>query len=253
MMDSQKFKRFPAVQCWIKHILEAAYLGDQNAFFSIFGKIKRVRLIATILDKRELIHEPRQDGDLDSSDNINTGDGSSNRMEFDLDDTTGQIRAVIFGIDPDDYSQYEIGDIVDIVGLLRRWKSYTSITPEILKKVEDPNLILLRNAEIIKRLKFGELHEIPEIQKDLDNIDEISEEINYDSLFENDDEAQQDIVKKRIHFLIRDYSKEGIGISLQELKTKTQLTIEDLKKYLNDLIMESKIYQSDENIYESFD
>ncbi|MHA1150033.1 MAG: OB-fold nucleic acid binding domain-containing protein [Promethearchaeota archaeon] len=251
MTLSQTPKRYPTVQCWIKHILEATYLADQNVFFSIFGKIKRIRLIATILDKREIISEPKlreeENEDLDSE------EGVANRIEFDLDDTTGLIRASIFNKEFEDYNDFQTGDIVEVIGLLRRWKTYTSLNIEIIKKVDNPNLVLLRNAEIIKRIQLEELHNIPQIQENFNEIDDISEEINYNSFLENNDHEHSDSRKNEIFLLIKDYSKDGIGISFKELQKRINLSIEELKKYLNELIMESKIYQSEENIYESYD
>ena len=252
-MRSQTPKRVPTVQCWIKHVFEAACLADQNAFFIIFGKIKRVRLIGTIIDKREKIQEPKIRDDQEGNDNFGTEESSFNIIEFDLDDTTGSIRTSIFNKEFEDYNDYQIGDIVEVIGLLRRWKTYTSLSIEIIKKVQDPNLVLLRNAEIIKRIQTGELQNIPEVQEDIYEIDEISEEINYNSFLESNDDGSSDNMKNEVYLLIKDHSKDGAGISLKELQNKSNLSIEELKKHLNDLIMESKIYQSEENIYESYD
>ena len=124
MNETKKLKRYPAVRCWIKHIIDAAYLNEDKTFFSIFGKFKRVRLIATILDKREVLSNPSNINETDSNEDLEIEDDSNLRIEFDLDDGTGQIRAVIFGADPEIYKDLFTGDIVDIIGLLRRWKSY---------------------------------------------------------------------------------------------------------------------------------
>ena len=53
MSERTSYKRNPAIHCWIKHIEEGKYDENENVFLTIFGKVKRVRLIATIIEKNE--------------------------------------------------------------------------------------------------------------------------------------------------------------------------------------------------------
>ncbi|MHA1756931.1 MAG: OB-fold nucleic acid binding domain-containing protein [Promethearchaeota archaeon] len=250
IMEVQRFKRYPTVHCWIKHILEAVYSAEDKSFHSIFGKIKRVRILATILDKREILSVQNDNFNSDFENDLTS---TSYRIEFDLDDATGQIRAVIWGADPKNYEEFKKGDLVEIVGLLRKWKDFITLSPEIIKKVDDPNLKLLRDAEVIKRLKFGELFEIPEDLGGDTIIDEIPATIDVDSLFESDESDSEDnSIKERIYQIIKESTDAGKGIKFNTLIEKIKISAEDLRKYLSDLIIESKIYQSDEDIYESF-
>ncbi|MFW9895813.1 MAG: hypothetical protein ACFFD7_08415, partial [Candidatus Thorarchaeota archaeon] len=57
MSDKPSFKRNPAIHCWIKHITDSRYDENQNIFHTIFGKVKRVRIIGTIIRKTEEISE----------------------------------------------------------------------------------------------------------------------------------------------------------------------------------------------------
>ena len=56
MSETQRFERFPAIRLWIKNILQGSYSNEDNSFFTIFGKTKRVRIVATIIEKREIIN-----------------------------------------------------------------------------------------------------------------------------------------------------------------------------------------------------
>lgn len=248
MNQIQSFKRFPAVQIWIKNILEGQYSSENKSFFTIFGKIKRVRIVATIVDKREILSAQITENDM----LLGEDDHSNLRIEFDLDDSTGLIRAILWQANPDQYIDFTKGDIVDVVGIIRQWKGFTSISPEIIKKVKNPNIILLRNAEIIKKIKFGEIHEIPKISEENFEIEEFSGEIDIDDLFEGDQNFESDDIKEKVSLLIKRHSSEGNGISFKKLKKIMKISEEELRKCLKDLEMESKIYQSEENIYQAF-
>ncbi|MFX1337594.1 MAG: hypothetical protein ACFFDK_03205 [Promethearchaeota archaeon] len=248
MNETQSFKRFPAVCCWIKHLLEGQYLSNDNSYLTLFGKIKRVRIIATITEKRELISTQDVDSTISSDEETDL----KVNLEFKLDDGTGLIRAILFQITPDQYSDFIKGDIVDIIGRIGEWNGFPQIYPEIIKKVREPDLILLRNAEIIKEIKFGELEQIPAIIKEEYEIDLSSDEIDINELFENEKTSESDEVKERIYSIIKKYTKEGKGISFEELKNTLELSEEDFKNYLTDLEMESKIYQSEEGVYQSY-
>lgn len=238
MSETQDYKRFPAVQCWIKHILEGKFSESEKILYTIFGKVKRVRIVATIIEKRELINNQLDDDD-----------DSNIRIEFDLDDGTGIIRAVIWGANPDHYSKYVKGDIVNFVGLIRQWKDFISLSPEIIKKIEDPNYILLKNAEIIKKIKLGEVQEIPE---GIIDSDDMSSEIDINELFEEDNSFDPDDPKEIIYLIVEKHSADGNGISFNKLKEKVNLSDDKIRNYIRDLEMESRIYQSEKNIYQTY-
>ena len=248
MNETKSFKRYPAICCWIKHLLEGRYLSEEKILFTIFGKLKRIRNIATIVDKREITNTQANREDIYSEDD----DTSNLRIEFDLDDGTGLIRAIFWSANPEKYKNFKKGDIIDVIGLIRHWKEYISISPEIIKKIEDPNLILLRNAEIIKKIKSGETQKIPEILNEEIVIDEISAEIDVKDLFEEEQGNNLNDLKEKIYTLIEDNSLDGNGISFQELKKITQISEDDLRSHIRDLEMESRIYQSEENVFQIY-
>lgn len=248
MNEIQSFKRFPAVRCWINHILEGQYVSKDNSYLTIFGKVKRVRIVATIIDKRELISTQESDDNISSEEK----DDVKLNLEFKLDDGTGLIRAILFQVSPDQYHDFIKGNIVDIIGRIGEWNGTPQIYPEIIKQVREPDFILLRNAEIIKKIKSGEVQQIPAIIKEVFEIDLSTDEIDINELFEGDKTSESGEFKEKIYSLIKKYTNEGKGISFKQLKSTIELSEEDLKNIITDLEMESKIYQSEENIYQSY-
>jgi RPA family protein len=177
MSERISYKRNPAIQCWIKHIVESEFDENENLFHTIFGKVKRIRIIGTIIEKTE---------DLTEIDEYNIGledDAEENiQLIFKIDDGTSLIRAVIDSVNPEKFRNYNRGHIVDVVGRPRKKEGILSLWIEIIRKVEEPNQILLRDAEIIRRIKSGDIQKITVMSDN--KTDELSKEIDVNNLFE---------------------------------------------------------------------
>ncbi|MFX1365104.1 MAG: hypothetical protein ACFE9Y_09305 [Promethearchaeota archaeon] len=242
------FKRNPTIQCWIKHIIEGQYNESEKFFYTIFGQVKRVRIIGTIINKKEQIIEAI-DMDMGLEEDLH----SNIRLDFDLDDSTGVIRAIIRNINPEKFNVFNKGDIVEVIGRISKYGEYISLWIEIMKKVNEPNLILLRNAEIIHKIKSGDIQEIPDILQ-LDNKKEdFSDEIDINTLFEKDGEgSKHEILKEEVFLLVEEYSTKGEGINFETLKQEIEIPEGKLRSIIKDLILESRIYESDNDNFEAF-
>lgn len=242
MNGTQSYEFFPAIRCWVKHLLEGKYNAEEKSLFTIFGALRKIRLVATITNREDFVS------------NTSTGDLSTN-LRFELDDGTGLISAVKWDVDLDKYNDLNQGDIVDILGRVGFYGDTVQISNiKLIKKVKDPNYILLRDAEIIKKIKSGDIHEIP-IDSETDeefSFDNISDEIRIDKIFGEDQPSEVDKLKEKIFSIIYEYSQDGNGISLKELQLKLQIPENNLRTYINDLAMESRIYPTEENIYQSY-
>ena len=242
MSGTQSYEYFPAIRCWVKHLLEGKYNAEEKSLFTIFGALRKIRLVATITNREDFVS------------NTSTGELSTN-LRFELDDGTGLISAVKWDVDLDKYNDLNQGDIVDILGRVGFYGDTVQISNiKLIKKVKDPNYILLRDAEIIKKIKSGDIHEIP-IDSETDeefSFDNISDEIRIDKIFGEDQPSEVDKLKEKIFSIIYEYSQDGNGISLKELQLKLQIPENKLRTYINDLAMESRIYPTEENIYQSY-
>ncbi len=179
MSGSSSYKRNPAIHCWIRHIVESEFEEGENSFDTIFGKVKRIRIIGTIIRKNE---------ELKEVDEYNFGleDAAeeSTQLIFEIDDSTSLIRAILDSVNPEKFRNFNVGHIVDIVGRPRIREGILSLWIEIIRKVEEPNFILLRDAEIIRRIKSGDNQKIPVISDS--KSEDLSKEIDINNLFEED-------------------------------------------------------------------
>jgi ribosomal protein S28E/S33 len=242
MSGTQSYEYFPAIRCWVKHLLEGKYNAEEKSLFTIFGALRKIRLVATITNREDFVS------------NTSTEELSTN-LRFELDDGTGLVSAVKWGVDLDKYNDLNRGDIVDILGRVGFYGDTVQISNiKLIKKVKDPNYILLRDAEIIKKIKSGDIHEIPidfETEEEF-SFDNASDEIRIDKIFGEEQPSEVDKLKEKIFSIIYEYSQDGNGISLKELQLKLQIPENKLRTYINDLAMESRIYPTEENIYQSY-
>jgi len=238
MSDFQR-RRLPAIRCWIKHLLEGQFMDERNMLNTIFGIIKRVRIMGTIVEKKlKAINQMPNNTTPQYNNEI-----SNTRVEFELDDATGLVRANIWGTNPKSHKELNKGDLVDIVGLINYKYDNLSISTEIIKKIVNPNKLLLRNAEIIKKIKFGKINVFQETEHEKSNIDLL--------LFEQPTNSI-DQFKERVFSIIDNFSQSGNGISFIDLFNKIEISEDKLRRYIRDLEMESKIYQSEENFYQTY-
>lgn len=127
----QQFKRNIAYKLRIGSILtgKPIFEAEKLKSLDVDGKnIVRVNVIANITDK--YIQE-----------------GEKKFGSLTIDDASGQIKLKAFGDDVDKFVNFNQGDTVLVVGLLRHWNNEIYLTPEIMKK-KDPSFLLVRKLEV---------------------------------------------------------------------------------------------------------
>jgi len=251
MSETRTYEFSPAIRCWVKHLVEGRYIAKERSLFTIFGALKRVRLVATITNKEEFVS--KKTNDINSP----TEEISTN-LRFELDDGTGIISAVKWDVDIDKYKNLNTGGLVDILGRVGYFNEKAQISNiKLIKKIIDPNYVLLREAEVIKKIKSGDIQEIPpdegggsEMEED-SFFDNLSEDIDIDKIFGEGEPSKVDTIKEKIFSTIEEY-KDGDGISLEDLQSRLQIPENKLRTYINDLVMESRIYPTEKNMYQSY-
>jgi len=221
MSNSQGFKRYPAIRCWINHVLEGKYLPEERILDTFFGKIKRIRILGTILKKEEYIF-------------VDPFDEQQNKvgLKFTFGDGTGVIAALVKDLEKDQFKNLSKGDLVDIVGIVSiHIEGSLAISPtEIMRKVENPNYKLLRDAEIIEKIQLKKTSKATKIKIQNNNSD----------------------LKEQIFEIIEQYSEGANGISFNELQVKLKINEEELRKIIRDLEIDLRIYPSEEDVYQCF-
>ncbi|MFQ5647794.1 MAG: OB-fold nucleic acid binding domain-containing protein [Candidatus Aenigmatarchaeota archaeon] len=134
-----------------------------------------------------------------------------------LDDGTDTIRAKTFKT-AKPLDSLKVGDIVDAIGKVREWNEEVYIIPETVTPVQDPNLELLRRAELLKRGKAKAEGEKPAAEAASDKEE----------------------LRKKVLALIES-AKEGMAYS--EVLEKTKIPEEKLEPIINELLGEGVCYE----------
>lgn len=135
--QSKPMQRQVAFKIWISNLNNGNFVkGSKNGESFIpscvelkDNKVSRVNIVATVVDV------------------FKSEDG--NYFSFTLDDGSGTIRIKAFNEDTNNLLDIEKGDRVLVIGRVREYQDELYLSPEITKKVTDPNIELIRKAELL--------------------------------------------------------------------------------------------------------
>ena len=125
-----QFKRNVAFQVRIGELSDGKQILDGERFHHLAlqdKQIVRVNIIANVVDKF-------------------IAEGERPYGTLTMDDATGQVRLKAFGEDLSKIQDFNLGDTLLVIGLLRTWNDELYVTPEIIRK-KDPQYLLVRKME----------------------------------------------------------------------------------------------------------
>ncbi len=102
-----------------------------------WGSVSRVRIMGLVLDSTM-----KEDGSFAT---LELHDGTASIQVRAWDEDVNSL------IDPDTGRIYGTGSIIDLIGRVKSWKDTIYLSPVLVMKVRDPNAILLRELEILRR------------------------------------------------------------------------------------------------------
>ncbi len=135
-----------------------------------------------------------------------------------LDDSSDTIRAKCFK-DLNVLQGVEVGQLVDVIGKVREYNDEIYLIPEIIRQVKNPNLVLLRRLELLKKSKSGPVKEKTQGEKD---------------------KEEKEDVRKLVLDMI---SKSKEGIEYKELIAKSGKTEAEIENIVNELLAEGICYE----------
>ncbi len=95
-----------------------------------------------------------------------------------LDDGSETIRAKSWSEDVEEMTEFEVGDLVNVIGKVREYEGEIHLVPEVIRKIENSNWELVRELEILeKRKKLLEEGVEPEFEEEEEETGMETEEI----------------------------------------------------------------------------
>jgi replication factor A1 len=164
--STQKFKKGTAYKLSISDIVKGKFIKIENRSYvtTPFGlNINRVRIFGIIVDKK-IFKQDQNEENIDVA--------KKDYAYLVIDDGTETIRIKTWGADIDQHKlpDLNIGENLDVIGKVREYNEEIFIMPEIIHRIKDPNLELLRELEkielkkLFKDKKIVNMVDLPKIQ-----------------------------------------------------------------------------------------
>ncbi|MEK6907528.1 MAG: OB-fold nucleic acid binding domain-containing protein [Nanoarchaeota archaeon] len=211
----EQINRLVAYKLWLSYLNENNFVARTGEFESNYvtlndKQVSRINIIANVVNKYE--------------------NEDKTYKAITVDDSSSQIRLKTWREDTKILDNINPGDIVLVIGKVKKYNDEIYVLPEIVKKV-NANEELLRKLELIK--EYG-------IPKEKLNLDEPETKIEYEEInFSSND------LRNKLLSLIEKY-EENLGVTLEEIKLQLRYKIEEINKILEELLKEGEIYQVNE-------
>lgn len=207
-------QRQPAIKAWIKELLEGSYVSqsgwEPNFLKTIAGDVARANLFGVIVSK--------------------TSTDLFNYEFFVLDDGSGRITIRTFEKNTI-LNDFNIGEIVSIIGRPREYGKEIYIAPEIIRKIDNPLWIEVRKLELQARKMKTEANNSQKSQ----NKDEINkEEIIIEEVISTPKEYIMKIIKD---------NDRGEGFSIEEIIQLTKTKNPNSQETINQLMQNGDIFE----------
>lgn len=266
MSKSLIYKRLPAIYCRIIDLQNGIYEENEKILYTAFGPIKRVRIISNIIFKKISLNseENFEESMIKSDDQDNV------KTSFLIDDGTGNIWVNFWGTDPNQYNNFNSGDLVQFVGTVKKndQKNLT-IYSNFINKLDDPNYETLSILEMVKSIrKNGKyIYKEKNNNKIEINQNDINKFIGIEGNIEPNQRPSQntldnnqkienildedEIGEKIIEIISKNDKGDGVGLQiiLNNLEIEQQDLIQDI---ITRLCLNTKIYSIKEDIYKLY-
>ncbi len=227
-----RFTRSTAYKLHISDLYAGSFIREENRSYldTFIGPVTRVRLLSTIVQRYDNVEKKF--------------------TSLTLDDATDTIRLKAWREDCEKLADYQIGDIIDIVGKIRQQEDgELFIVPENVFKVKDVNVELLRELEILElsQLLGGKIISKKEIEKEPEKEREKVEPTQeIETYYSQKGEVD---LKNEVMSLIRTLDT-GKGASYKEIVEQSADIDEDVvETIILDLLNEGVIYEPEPGRY----
>jgi RPA family protein len=211
-------KRMTAKKVRIFDIMNGTWVKKEGMEPSYGDQLSRVRIIGTVVSK--FIAE------------------DNNFASITVDDGTDTLRAKTFKTaKPIDV--IELGNLVEIIAKVREYNEEVYVIPEIVMKIEDPNLEILRKIEIYSDLKKRGVSMETKIEitkpAPMQPASPPPQQTNEEPKKEEGDDLRRQVMEK--------IEGSTDGISYTDITSSMSANEEDIESVINDLLSEGICYE----------
>ncbi|HLC58522.1 MAG TPA: OB-fold nucleic acid binding domain-containing protein [Candidatus Nanoarchaeia archaeon] len=213
-------QRNTAYKVWIANLLKGSYVKGLGEFESGYVEVKnnrvsRVNLVGSVIDRFE----------------------GNNFLSLSLDDGSGVIALRSWNEDVNIFSGVEIGDLILVIGKLKEYSGRAYITPEIVKKLDNPLWLKVRKLELLK--EYGEIERVEATQ--MNTVSSIQDEEPVMHVVEEKMSSSSSNSREVVLSLIENLDG-GTGADIDIVLDKSGLG-EDGRKLILELIKEGEVFE----------
>ncbi len=214
----ESVKRNTAYKVWIADLISSKYTKGQEQFEAGYielkgEKISRVNIVGSVVDKFT----------------------NENSVSFNLDDGSGVLRLRTWADGVNLFSDVEIGDVVLVVGKVKEYNNFIYVTPEIIRKIENPLWLKVRKLELVKL--YGEVKRV-ESETSFNNNEVVEDEMTMNVVEEKVSNSEN--FREKVLSLIEQLDF-GDGADLEDVVNKSGFT--ESRNILNELLTEGEIFE----------
>ncbi|MBD3352664.1 MAG: hypothetical protein GF364_14350 [Candidatus Lokiarchaeota archaeon] len=257
-----KYKRTPSKRCRIIDLINGPYDESDKSISTIFGNVRRARIYADLIYKKG---EEQQESDESM---IKSTSGSTNKLNFLIDDGTGKLWINLWGVNPEHYRDIEPGCLIHVVGTVKKKNTNDVIFyTDFITRIDNPNFQTLHELKMVEYIKdhgkekvdtqasqsrsineddvdeFITSQEKAELQEQEPKIDENIDDFDLDPS-DFDELELEDIVIETIK-----HNDVGDGVSLNDIIKKTNISKDVVEDIIKRLILNTKVYSTKNDNY----
>ncbi len=199
-------------------------------------RISRIYLIGTIVDK--FMNE------------------NGNYSSITIDDDSDSIRIKAFKEQVNIFDNFNVGDLVMVIGKVRNYADENYIIPEIVKEVTDPNLESLHKLEVLKQFmlhkkalriikkekeNFGDVEKLKNYVKEQYGIDEDVVDSTLEVFSIEQETREKDYKPLLLETL--DRLDEGNGVEIKKLLEESKLPEHTFEETINEILSDGVCFE----------
>lgn len=230
-------ERWNAYKISLKDITRGKY--DEDGYLSLNEKkVRRVNVIGDVVNK--FISEDEDYGFLV------------------LDDGTETLRVKSFEETLPSIENVGEGDLCKVIGRIRKYEEEVYIVPEIVRKIENINKMVLRKLELFEegdqkdieveesetKIEEGKSKEPKEDSKEKEEVKDLKSFKREEAGDEDEDEDEEGKdLEKEIKKIIRDLDENEKGVKIKTIIERSSFEKDEVEEKISDLMKNGEIFE----------
>ena len=215
--------RQTAYKVWIADLVNGEYISPGGEWVPNYvqindKKVSRVNIIANSIAKFQ-----NEEGTY---------------ISLTLDDGSDNITLKVWNEDTKILEDINIGDMILTIARVKQYNNQVYLVPEIVKKLEKSEWIILRKKELME--EYGERVQTEKVEEKVEEEPIITEQPNIqeETVEDNSSESER---QKLLSIIEKTDSGEGVDIT--QLATESNLGEQNTNNLIQDLLKEGEIFE----------